>query len=148
MLPTDLLSLTSQIMANSSAVLDVLVVGGGASGLAAATGLARQLYTTVVFNNDVFRNARASHMHNFPTWDHQPPSAFRAKARADLLARYDTVRFENADIKVVRKTEQGQFEATDVNGRSWTGRKLVLAHGSEDQLPDIPGFADCWAYGM
>ncbi|KAF6816603.1 thioredoxin reductase-like protein 1 [Colletotrichum musicola] len=134
-------------MSNSS-LLDVIIVGGGASGLATATGLARQLWTAVVFTNETFRNARASHMHNFPTWDHQPPSAFRAKAKADLLARYDTIQFENADIKTVRTTEDGYFQATDAEGRSWTARKLVLAHGSEDKLPDIPGFADCWAYGI
>ncbi|WYZ36202.1 hypothetical protein EsH8_XI_000085 [Colletotrichum jinshuiense] len=117
-------------MSNSS-LLDVIIVGGGASGLATATGLARQLWTAVVFTNETFRNARASHMHNFPTWDHQPPSAFRAKAKADLWP-----------------TEDGYFQATDAEGRSWTAWKLVLAHGSEEKLPDIPGFADCWAYGM
>jgi len=129
-------------------LFDVIIVGGGAAGLATATGLARQLYNTVVFTNDNYRNARASHMHNFPTWDHQPPSAFRAKAKEDLLARYKTVQFESTDITKVRKTDAGHFEATDAQGRSWTARKLVLAHGSEDSFPDIPGFTDCWAYGM
>ncbi|TPX07907.1 uncharacterized protein E0L32_010362 [Thyridium curvatum] len=133
---------------SSSSLIDVIIVGGGPSGLATATGLARQLWTTVVFTNETFRNARASHMHNFPTWDHQPPSTFRAKAKADLLARYKTVQFENTDIQTVRKTEEGFFQATDAQGRSWAARKLVLAHGSEDKLPDIPGFADCWAYGI
>ena len=133
---------------SASPLFDVLIIGGGAAGLSAATGLARQLYNTVVFSNKTFRNARASYMHNFPTWDHQPPSAFRAKAKEDILARYKTVQFEDADITSVRKTEDGKFEVTDVQGRSWTGRKLVLAHGAEDSFPDIPGYADCFALGM
>lgn len=127
---------------------DVLIVGAGAGGLATATGLARQLYHVVVFSHETFRNARAAHMHNFPTWDHQDPSAFRAKAKEDLLARYKTVQFKNTEITLVRKTDGGGFEVTDAQGRSWAGRKLVLAQGSEDSFPDIPGYTDCWAYGM
>jgi thioredoxin reductase len=53
---------------------DVLIIGGGPAGLAVATGLARQLYTAVVFDSGVYRNARTQHMHNVPTWDHRNPA--------------------------------------------------------------------------
>ncbi|KAH8172389.1 pyridine nucleotide-disulfide oxidoreductase domain-containing protein [Sarocladium implicatum] len=129
-------------------VYDVLIIGGGAAGLATATGLARQLYNTVVFTDETFRNSRASHMHNFPGWDHQAPSAFRSKAKQDLLARYKTVEFENTEIVSVKKTETGQFDAVDAKGRSWVGRKLVLATGSEDQAPGIPGYSDSFGIGI
>jgi thioredoxin reductase len=105
--------------------LDVLIVGGGPAGLAVATGPARQLYTAVVFDSGVYRNARTKHMHNVPTWDHRDPAEFRAKARSDLLARYDTIRFEETKIESIRRTEAGRFEATDANGKSGQERSLL-----------------------
>ncbi|KAK0617475.1 hypothetical protein B0T14DRAFT_590197 [Immersiella caudata] len=135
-------------MSTAPLLHDVLIIGAGPGGLSTATGLARQLYNTVVFTDETFRNARAQHMHNFAAWDHQPPSVFREKAKEDLLTRYATVRFENTKIATMSKTEAGHFTATDTQGRSWTGRKLVLAQGSEDSFPEIPGYTDCWVHGI
>ena len=129
-------------------LLDVLIIGGGPGGLSVASGLARQIYTAVVFDNGVYRNARATHMHNFAGWDHQPPADFRAKAKQDLLNNYKTIQFEQATVQQVRKTDAGQFEAFDDKGRSWLGRKLVLANGASDIFPAIPGYEECWGYGM
>lgn len=133
---------------------DVLIIGGGPAGLATATALARQLYTAVVFDSGAYRNARARHMHNVPTWDHRDPADFRAAARRDLLARYATVQFREAAVESVRVRGSGDddgrklFEATDAAGRVWTGRKLVLASGVRDVYPDIPGYDDVWGRGV
>ncbi|KAK4239025.1 hypothetical protein C8A03DRAFT_43329 [Achaetomium macrosporum] len=132
--------------ANSSK--DVLIIGGGPGGLATATSLARQLYTAVVFDSGVYRNARTHHMHNVPTWDHRDPREFRAKARADLLARYHTIHFEDTAVASVRRTEDGRFEATDASGTTWTGKKVVLASGVRDVYPDIPGYDQVWGRGV
>lgn len=129
-------------------VLDVLIIGGGPAGLSVATGLARQLHTAVVFDSGVYRNAPSKHMHNVATWDHRDPSDFRATARVDILRRYSTIQFQNTTIQSVRKTPQSQFEATDAQGKVWTGRKLMLATGVRDVYPDIDGYADCWAKSM
>ncbi|ELQ44762.1 thioredoxin reductase [Pyricularia oryzae] len=133
---------------STTPLFDVLIIGAGPAGLATATGLARQLYHAVVFSNDSFRNASSEHMHNFPGWDHQPPSAFRDKTKNDLLARYKTIEFENADIASVEKISQGGFQVTDAQRRSWQSRALVLAQGSEDQFPNISGYEECWGKGI
>lgn len=128
--------------------IDVLIVGGGPAGLAVATGLARQLYTAVVFDSGVYRNARAEHMHNVMTWDHRNPADFRAKARADLLDRYNTINFEETSIESIRLNDAGRFEATDATGHIWMAKKVVLATGAKDIYPDIPGYDEVWGRGM
>ncbi|EED14643.1 thioredoxin reductase GliT [Talaromyces stipitatus ATCC 10500] len=129
----------------SPTLYDALIIGAGPAGLSVATGLARQLHTAAVFSSSVFRNAKVKHMHNVLGWDHRSPTDFRAKARADLLARYSTVQFyDEVEIESVSRQSDGRFEARDVRGDVWRGKKLVLAMGVKDIFPDIEGYEDCW----
>ncbi|KAJ8107412.1 hypothetical protein ONZ43_g6738 [Nemania bipapillata] len=131
-----------------SRIVDVLILGGGPAGLAVAGGLARQLHTAIVFSSGSFRNAAASHMHNVPGWDHQNPADFRAKSRADIVSRYDTIQFRDVGVASVRKLESGYFEAVDDAGEKHEGRKIVIASGIRDVMPDIPGYSELWGKGM
>ncbi|RHZ61469.1 NAD(P)/FAD-dependent oxidoreductase [Aspergillus thermomutatus] len=124
---------------------DCLIVGGGPAGLATALGLCRALRTAVVFDSLTYRNSLAEHMHNFPTWDHANPADYRAAARRELTeGRYGTVTLSDAALRRVWKLDSGEFEATDVTGKVWRGRKLVLATGVRDEIPSVPGYAACW----
>ncbi|KAE8552202.1 hypothetical protein EYB25_006096 [Talaromyces marneffei] len=126
-------------------LFDALIIGAGPAGLSAATGLARQLHTTAVFNSSVFRNGKTKHMHNVVGWDHCDPADFRAKAREDLLTRYaPTVQFHDFGIESVSKQADGRFEVRDENGGVWRGKKLVLAVGVKDVFPEIEGYVECW----
>ncbi|KAI5465312.1 hypothetical protein BGZ63DRAFT_373262 [Mariannaea sp. PMI_226] len=130
-------------------IYDALIIGGGPAGLAIATSLARQLYTAIVLDSGSYRNARATHMHNVLGFDHVPPSDFRAKAKTDLLKRYDTVEFKDATIESVRKTDAGLFEATDSTGALYLGKKLGLGTGIRDVMEDQPeGYDECFARGI
>jgi thioredoxin reductase len=125
---------------------DVLIIGGGPAGLGMATSLARQLYTAVVLDSQVYRNARTKHM---PGFDHVDPADFRAKARADLLKRYETIEFKTTTVKTVRKLESGVFEAVDEAGTTYRGKKLGLGTGVRDVMEGMPeGYEECWGRGM
>ncbi|KAM0427586.1 hypothetical protein ACHAPT_007547 [Fusarium lateritium] len=128
---------------------DVLIIGGGPAGLSMAAALARQVYTAVVFDSGVYRNAPTKHMHNVLGFDHVDPAVFRAKAREDLEKRYSSIEFKSATVETVKKLESGIFEAVDSKGAVYQGKRLGLGTGVKDVFEDQPeGYADCWGRGI
>lgn len=135
-------------MGSMPAVYDALIVGGGPAGLSTALGLARQLYTAVLFDSQQYRNDPADHMHNMVTWDHRAPSDFRASAQEEISSRYKTIDFRTSRIERIHKLEDGTFEAVDSQQHKVVGKKVVVATGVTDVLPDIKGFSELWGKSM
>lgn len=129
-------------------ISDTLIIGGGPAGLAAALTLARQVQTAVIFDSGEYRNASTDYMHMLPGFDHTNPATYRAAVAENITSRYNTVSIQKVTIKSVKKTEDGHFEATDSNGKVWSGKKLILASGVTDIYPDIDGYAECWGNGI
>ena len=125
---------------------DVLIVGAGPAGLAAALALCRQLYRTVVFDSGKYRNSVSKHMHTVPSWDHRDSKDFRAAARKEILSRYHTTTFVDQGVESLQHKAAGggTFEATTSDGKTYTGKKVIVATGVKDIYPDIPGYAECW----
>ncbi|OCL14901.1 FAD/NAD(P)-binding domain-containing protein [Glonium stellatum] len=123
---------------------EILVIGGGPAGLSAATAIVRQSHSTILFDSGIYRNIAANYLHTLPTWDHRNPKDFRLAAKKDL-ERYGTVTVEGVEVKTIKQTAEGLFEASSEDGRTWVGHKVILATGVEDVFPDIPGYAECWA---
>ncbi|PLB44476.1 FAD/NAD(P)-binding domain-containing protein [Aspergillus steynii IBT 23096] len=124
--------------------VDVLIIGGGPAGLTAALTLVRQNHSAILFDSGSYRNGRAKYMHMIPTWDHRGPAEFRAKARSEILNHPENVSIEGVYLTSARKINDSLFEVADAAGKTWQGRKIILATGSEDILPDIPGYKDAW----
>ncbi|CAG8949333.1 hypothetical protein HYFRA_00004959 [Hymenoscyphus fraxineus] len=132
---------------SSPTLSDVLIVGGGPAGLTAASSLARQLHTAVVFDSGEYRNVDAPYMHMVLTWDHKSPKEFRTAARKEIETNYSTIKFQQTQIKFAKRLDSG-FELEDASGNVWRGKKLILAMGSADDFPDIPGYKECWGTGI
>ncbi|KXJ85043.1 hypothetical protein Micbo1qcDRAFT_169718 [Microdochium bolleyi] len=126
-------------------VVDVLVLGAGPAGLTAALSVARQRSTCVVFDSGSFRNDATDYMHLIPGFDHVAPSDFRAAGSSHLTSYYgDYVSVVSGVTVTEARQKDGLFEAICDNGKTYIGRKLILASGVQDRLPEIEGYADCW----
>ena len=129
-------------------VADVVVVGGGAAGLSAALVLGRARRSVLVVDAGRPRNGVAAHMHGTLTRDTTPAADYLAAGRAEL-ARYDVRVVAGEAITAARARARdadglGPWTVTLSDGGSIEGRRLVVATGLVDQLPDIPGLADLW----
>lgn len=119
---------------------DVTIVGGGPAGLSAALILARACRTAIVFDTAHPRNVVVPHLHGLLSRDGVPPLELLRVAREDL-ARYQTVQIEHVEVTSARCMSPG-FEVTLATGRTCRSRKLLIATGVADDVPDIPGLRD------
>jgi thioredoxin reductase len=117
---------------------DVAVIGGGAAGLSAALVLGRARRNVIVIDGGEPRNAPAAHMQGFITRDGTPPADLLAAAQTEVLG-YGV---EIAADEVVQI--RAGFSLASASGRTVTARRVVLATGAIDQLPDIAGAKDRW----
>ena len=119
---------------------DVVVIGGGAAGLSGAVALARSRRSVLVVDGGEPRNSPAGHVHNFLTRDGTPPAELYAQGRAEV-ARYGG---HVQAGKVTSLGRDGELFRAEVDGRVVTARRLLVATGLHDELPDVPGLAERW----
>ncbi|MFZ3573328.1 NAD(P)/FAD-dependent oxidoreductase [Streptomyces sp. BH097] len=121
---------------------DVVVVGGGTAGLSAALILGRSLRSVLVVDAGEPRNAPAAHMHGFPSRDGMPPAEFLAEVRREVTGY--GVELVRDRVAAAEPDGAGEFEVTLAQGGRVHARRLIVATGLVDDLPDIPGLAERW----
>ncbi|WP_193337513.1 NAD(P)/FAD-dependent oxidoreductase [Devosia beringensis] len=121
---------------------DVIIIGGSFAGLAAALQLGRARRQVTVLDTGMPRNRFAAHSHGLLGHDHKSPLDILAAARQQL-ARYVTVKLVSARADSLTGTIDDFAVHTDA-GDSLRGRRVLLSYGVADQMPPIPGFAECW----
>ncbi len=117
---------------------DVVVVGGGAAGLSAALVLGRARRRVAVVDAGLPRNAPAAHMQGFLSRDGMAPADFLAAGRLEV-AGYGVELLADQ----VAEVEPG-FAVRLAGGRVLNARRVLVATGVRDELPDIPGVRERW----
>lgn len=120
---------------------DVIVIGGGASGLSAALTLGRARRRVLVIDSAEPRNRFAGHMHGVLGHDGLPPLALLEGGREEL-SRYD-VTVTGTTVTQVTDIVRG-LRVTCGDGTVEYARSVIVASGIDDELPDVPGLADHW----
>jgi thioredoxin reductase len=124
---------------------DVVVVGGGAAGLSAGVALARSRRTVLVVDAGEPRNAPAGHVHNYLGQEGTPPAELLAAGRAEVTVYGGHV--VTGVVTAVHRLAGGDaigFRLDLADGRDVVARRVLVATGLVDELPDIPGVAERW----
>lgn len=123
-------------------IYDVIVVGGSYAVVSAAMQLARARRSVLVIDAAQRRNRFAATSHGFLGQDGNSPDAIADQAHRQLLA-YPSVTWHDASAVAAEKQADVISIATS-DGLTFNARRLILASGVTDELPDIPGLAERW----
>jgi thioredoxin reductase len=122
---------------------DVAIIGGGAAGLSAALVLSRARRHVLVVDAGEPRNAPAAHMHGYLSRDGLPPADLIAIGRREV-SHYGGQFVHDVATELVPDGRNG-FWVLLRGGQRLSVRRLLVATGLRDELPDIPGLRDRWA---
>jgi thioredoxin reductase len=117
---------------------DAVVAGGGAAGLNAALVLGRARRRVAVVDAGAPRNAPATHMHGFLSRDGMPPADLLAVGR-DEVAGYGGELLQGR----VDQIDPG-FLVHLATGPALPARRVLVATGLRDELPELPGLGERW----
>ena len=120
---------------------DVVVIGGGPSGLAAGLWLGRYRRSVLVVDAGDPRNAETWAVHGYPGVDEVPPYELRRSMKEQALAA--GAEFRAAMARTVEGAED-DFRVGLSDGHELRARRVLLCTGLKDILPEIPGFDELY----
>jgi len=119
---------------------DVIIVGAGPAGLSAALMLGRCRRSVLVCDSGKPRNWASHALHGYLTRDGIEPVEFRAIGERELQ-KYETV-----ELRCIGATHAecraGRFFVTLADRSEVSARKLLIATGVLDNLPEVPGMSE------
>ncbi|WP_288244023.1 NAD(P)/FAD-dependent oxidoreductase [uncultured Chryseobacterium sp.] len=122
------------------------MIGGSYTGLSAGMSLGRSLRNVLIIDSGKPCNRQTPHSHNFLTQDGKAPKEISEIAK-DQVLKYETVSFLEGRVAKTSQNSEG-FEVEIDNGEKFSAKKIILASGVKDQIPDIKGFAECWGISV
>lgn len=127
--------------------VDVVIVGGGPAGLSAALVLGRACRTVRLIDAGHPRNSVTPAVNGFLSRDGIAPRELRRIGRADL-ARFPDVHVDDDLVVQAVPHPAGGFQVETAAGATWRCRKLILATGVVDNVPDVPGFREHYGHSI
>lgn len=131
-------------------LVDAVVIGGGAAGLNGALMLARSRRSVVVIDGGAPRNAPADGVRGLLGLDGIAPAELLRRGREEVR-RYGGLVVAGEVTSAGPAGPAGgdpRFTVTLADGRSLYARRLLVATGLRDVLPDVPGLAAHWGHGV
>jgi thioredoxin reductase len=118
-----------------AAPYDAIIIGGGPAGLTCAIFLGRYRRRVLVVDGGHPRNHATRGIHGFLGQHEIPPRELLARGRAEA----EHCGVEVMDARATRIERNGDLFDVAVAGKpSLRARRIVLAYGVRDTLPDIP----------
>jgi thioredoxin reductase len=124
--------------AEHSDIRDVIIVGAGPAGLSAALILGRCCRRVLVVDRATPRSWASHAMHGYLSRDGVEPQLFRDEARQEL-ARYPSIELRWEEAVSASRLDDATFVVQLAAGDRVRAKKLLLASGVSDELPDIAG---------
>ncbi|MGW6058105.1 NAD(P)/FAD-dependent oxidoreductase [Streptomyces sp. NPDC055189] len=131
--------------------VDAVVIGGGAAGLNGALMLARSRRTVVVIDSGTPRNAPADGVHGLLGLEGISPTELLRSGRGEVRHYGGLVVTGEVIAAAPAAPSAGgdpRFTITLADGRTLTARRLLVATGLRDVLPDVRGLAVHWGRGV
>jgi thioredoxin reductase len=128
-------------LATFAVMRDVIIVGAGPAGLSAALVLGRCRRRVTLYDDGNPRNKCSRGVNGYLGCDGVAPEELR-RIGATELAPYDVIMRKQRVVRAA-PAEVG-FEVEDAMGNLERSRKLLLATGVSDRLPEIPGVAELY----
>jgi thioredoxin reductase len=123
---------------DSSSIHDCIIIGGGPAGLTCAIFLGRYRRRVLLCDNGRPRNYASRAIHGFIGQHNIPPAELLRRGREEAEA----AGVEVCDCTVSKIERIGdEFSVTTTAGTMRT-RRVVLAYGVRDLVPDIPHLTD------
>ena len=126
-------------------IYEVIIIGAGPAGLSAALILGRCRRRVLVFDSGEYRNAASRSMHGFLTRDGIDPAELRRLGREQLTGY--GVNFCEAKVAGACSVD-GAFRVTLADGTAYQARKMLIATGVVDHLPEIQGAGEYFGRGI
>ena len=121
---------------------DAIIIGGSYSGMAAGLQLLRAHKHVTIIDAGERRNRFSDHSHGFLGQDGASAAEIALNARRQLEA-YPTLSWREGRAVTI-SGEKDDFTVTAADGQTYHGRRVLLATGVADQLPEISGLAERW----
>lgn len=122
---------------------DVIIIGGGFAGTAAAITLTRANRNVQVIDSGAPRNRFSEHSHGILGLDGATPTELLNRGHSEVQKFGGTITRASVE-KLTRTSEHGPWQVKLAGGEVLESRHVLVATGLKDKLPAVPGLNDLW----